>query len=52
MGFGEMEDFPNCILPSAKAEAKQGYLFLFAYRIVVLYSVVLANKNQYSCGQI
>ena len=24
MGFGEMEDFPNCILPSAKAEAKQG----------------------------
>jgi hypothetical protein len=44
--------FPQLNLPSALAEAKQGYSFLFAYRIVVLYFVVLANKKLYSCGQI
>ena len=43
---------PQLNLPSASAEAKQGYSFLFAYRIVDLYFVFLANKKLYSCGQI
>ena len=44
--------FPQLNLPSAWAAAKQGYRFLFAYRIVDLYFVVLANEKLYSCGQI
>lgn len=36
MGFGEMGDFPNCILPSVVAEAKQVYSFLFAYSDVLI----------------
>ena len=44
--------FPQLNLPSALAVAKQVCSFLFAYRIVDLYFVVLANKKLYSCGQI
>ena len=44
--------FPQLNLPSALAVAKQVCSFLFAYRIVDLYFVVLANEKLYSCGQI
>ena len=43
--------FPQLNLPSALAVAKQVCSFLFAYRIVDLYFVVLANEKLYSCGQ-
>jgi hypothetical protein len=35
-----MEDFPNCLLPSAVAEAKQVYSFLFAYWDVLIAFIV------------
>lgn len=44
--------FPQLYWPSALAVAKQVCSFLFAYRIVDLYFVFLANEKLYSCGQI
>lgn len=43
---------PQLNLPSALAVAKQVCSFLFAYRNVDFYFVVLANEKLYSCGQI